>query len=115
MLFDNLTAGDLDHRLTLLQRVEGAADGYGAPVVTYEETATVYAKRTDASAGERYKAREVNAEITAHFLVRYSQEASAVDPTYRVQLEGGLTYDVTGVRELHRNRWIEIHAVARAD
>ncbi len=109
------TSGDLDHRLTLLQQVEGAADNYGAPTITYEETATVFAKRIDASAGERYRAREVNAEITAHFIVRYSQETSAVDPKYRVRLEDGLTYEVTGTRELQRNRWIEIHAVARAD
>ena len=109
------TTGDLDHRLTLLQKRVTGLNEYGEEVVIFVSTATVWAKRIDASAGESYKAKEVNAEITAHFVMRYSPESAAINAKDRVQVEGGLTYEVTGKRELRRNEWLELHTVARAE
>ena len=109
------TTGDLDHRLGLLKRTQTDTSAYNEPVYSYPLQSTVWAKRIDASSGEQMKAREVKAEVTAHFVVRYSPQTSILDPTWRVQVEGGLTYDVTGVRELARNKWLEVHAVARAE
>lgn len=108
-------SGDLDHRLAILRYTEGAAGPFNEPVVTYPLFVTVWAKRTDASAGEAHRAQEVGAEITAHFAVRYSPETATITPKDRLQLEGGLTYNVTGITELKRNQWLEIHAAARTD
>lgn len=109
------SAGELDHRLAILRYTEGAASGFNEPVITYPLFTTVWAKRTDASSGEAHRAQEVAAEITAHFAVRYSPETATITPKDRVQLEGGLVYNITGVTELQRNRWLEIHAAARTD
>ena len=103
-----------DHRIGLLQP-SFAANAYNEEVPSYSTAATVWAARRDVSAGESYRAAQVSAQISARFTVRYSADTAAVDPTYRIVLENGLTYDVTGVRETERNRYIEIDCVARAD
>ena len=107
-------AGRLDHRLTIL-RGTATASAYNEQVLTFSTYATVWASRRDASAGESYKADAVEAKITARFAVRFSPETATITPKDRVQVEGGLTYDVTKVREVARNKWLEIDAVARAD
>ena len=109
--------GQLDHRLTILRAVY-TTNTYNEPIETWTDYVTVWAKRTDATAGEGVRAAEVGAKITAHFMVRYSPEAATITPKDRLLLEdgsNGLTYDITGVRELERNHWLEIHGVARAD
>jgi len=109
--------GQLDHRLTILRAVY-TANAYNEPIEAWTTYATVWAKRSDATAGETVRAAEVGAKITAHFMVRYSPEMAAVTPKDRLSLEdgsNGLTYDITGVRELERNHWLEIHGVARTD
>lgn len=109
------SAGDLDHRISLLKYTDGTPGPFNEPTISYSPDVTVWASRTDASAGERLRAREVSAEITAHLLVRYSPETASITPKDRVQLEGGDTYDILSVRELRRNEWLEINAVTRAD
>ena len=104
----------LDHRVHIL-KPNYTVDAYNAPVPTHAVSATIWAARKDASLGESLRAREVAASISAHFTVRHSSETAAIKPEDRLQLEGGLTYDIIGVRELERNRWLEIHAVARTD
>jgi SPP1 family predicted phage head-tail adaptor len=104
----------LDHRVTVLRAVATVSD-YNEPVETFSSYITVWMRRIDVSMGETVRAAEVGADITAHFVVRYSPEVATVTPKDRLQLEDGLLYDITGVRELARNQWLEIHAVARAD
>jgi SPP1 family predicted phage head-tail adaptor len=106
--------GRLDERLTILRAVQTTND-YNEPVDSWTTYATIWARRIDASAGETVRAREVGAQVTAHFQVRHSSQTVTVTPKDRLQLEGGLIYDVTGVRELERNHWLEFHAVARQD
>lgn len=106
--------GLMDHRLTVL-RAAVTVSAYNEPVSAYAAYVTVWARRIDASMGETVRAAEVGASITAHFVVRYSPQVATITPKDRLQLEDGLTYDITGVRELARNQWLEIHATARAD
>lgn len=109
------STGDLDHRITFLTKDVTGLDLYEEEIVEFVQGATVWAKRIDVSAGEAFKAKEVGAEITVHFVVRYSPETVAINAKDRIRLEDGLTYDITGKRELQRNRWLEFHAVARAE
>ena len=109
-----MSAQDLDHRVGIY-RLTGATDTYGAKTQVYALAFEVWAKRTDASMGEALRAREVSAQITAHFGVRYSPDTATITPKDRLVLESGLEYNITGIRELVRNRWLEIHAAARSD
>lgn len=107
-------SGELDHRLQIW-RLTGAVNSYNESTNVFALYTTVWAKRTDASAGETVRAKEVGASVTAHFRVRYSPQMATVTPKDRAVIEGGLTYNITGVRELQRNQWLEFHAVARED
>jgi SPP1 family predicted phage head-tail adaptor len=114
MQYERSNAGQLDTRIEILRAVT-TTSSYNEPVAAFTSYVTVWAKRIDASMGESFRAAEVGAKITAHFVVRYSPETATVTPLDRIKVEGGLTYDIVGVRELLRNEWLEIHAVARAD
>jgi SPP1 family predicted phage head-tail adaptor len=106
--------GDLDHRVEI-HRLTGVVNAYNEPVEVYALYATFWASRTDSSAGEAYRAREVGAELTARFAVRYSPQSATITPKDRLVLESGGTYNITAVREVERNQWLEIDAVVRAD
>jgi head-tail adaptor len=82
----------------------------------WTDLATVAASRSDASAGEGYRAQEVGASISARFLVRYNPLTASVTPR-DVLVHDGEVFNITGVREPvgTRNAWIEIDCVARAD
>jgi SPP1 family predicted phage head-tail adaptor len=103
-------------RLIQIQRATSAPNEFNEPAETWNVLATVYAKRTDASAGERYRAQEVGAQITTRFVIRYSTQVADVNPKDRVE-DDRRTYNITGVREVKdtRNRWLEIDAVSRAE
>lgn len=106
-------AGDLDTRVTIL-RATTTASQFNELVPTWSTLVTLWAKRTDASAAEAYRAQEVGAQISARFKIRYSALAAGINPKDRVQLEGR-TYNITATRRIERNQWIEIDAVARDD
>lgn len=106
-------AGRLDRRMTI-QRATVSPNALNESVETWHVLATVYVQRRDASAGESYKAQEVGAKISARFTIRYSPTVADVNPRDRL-VHGGLVYDITGVREKDRRRWLEIDAVARPD
>lgn len=108
-------AGALDRRITI-RRATITYDSFHAPVETWADLATVWAKRTDASASESYRAQEVQAQISVRFLIRYSSQVADVDTKDRIAF-GGREYNITRVGEPAgtRNQWIEIDAAARAD
>ena len=106
-------AGELDRRITI-QRATTTLNEFNEPIVTWTDLTTVWAKRRDASATESYRAQEVGAEITARFTIRWSSVAESVNPSDRLSFDGRL-YNITAVRDIERNRWREIDAVARAD
>jgi SPP1 family predicted phage head-tail adaptor len=107
-------AGEFDHRITIM-RATMTANAYNEQIPTWTAYAELWAKRIDATAGESIRAAQISAQITAHFVVRWSAESATITARDRVTLEGGLNYDITGVRELQRNAYLEIHVVARAD
>lgn len=101
----------LDHRVTI-QRGTETASIYNEMLLTWSDLVTVWAHRIDASVGEQSRAAEVMGKITAHFIVRYSTVTASIVPKDRLVLGGGPTYNILGIRELERNRWLEIHCAA---
>lgn len=71
-------------------------------------------KHFNISDGERMRAGETLGHKKARFVIRYSSDVSGVDHTHRLTF-GGRTYDIDGVKELGRNKELEITATARAD
>lgn len=108
-------AGHLDRRITI-QRATTTLNGFNEPVETWSDLTTVWAKRTDASATESYRAQEVGAQISARFRVRYSSLIADVNPRDRIVFDGRL-YNITRVSEPEgtRNQWRDIEAAARGD
>jgi SPP1 family predicted phage head-tail adaptor len=106
-------SGKMNRRATL-QRATVTPGPYNDPVETWSTLATVWVNRRDVSAGESYRAQEVGAEITTRFTIRWSAAVADLNPRDRLVFKG-LTYNITGVRESMRNRWIEIDCVARPD
>ena len=106
-------AGDLD-RLITIQRATVTPNGFNEPIETWGDHATVWASRRDASAYETYRAQEVDAEISARFRVRWSSQTADVSARDRIRFDGRI-YNIVGVRDVERNRWREIDAVARQD
>lgn len=104
----------LDHRISINRGTETRND-FNEVVLVWAVLVTVWARRADATANEAWRAAEVGAQIEAHYTVRYSPETASITPKDTVTLEDGKTYNIFGVTETERNRWLEIHCIARAD
>jgi SPP1 family predicted phage head-tail adaptor len=106
-------AGGLNRHITL-QRATVTKNDFNEDVESWGVLAEVFAERRDASAGESYRAQEVGAEISTRFEIRHSSLVADLNPRDRL-IYAGRIYNITGVREKQRNRWLEIDAVARPD
>lgn len=107
------SSGSRKERITI-QRATITYNEFNEPVETWADLTTVWAKRQDASAGETYRAQEVGAQITMRFTVLKNSQIADVSAKDRISYDGR-TFNITGVREVKRNRWIEIDAAARAE
>lgn len=107
------SAGTLDRRVTF-QRATVSYNAFNEPVEIWATLAVVSVGKRDASAGETYRAQEVGAQITTRFQVRYSPLLSDLNPNDRL-IYGSLVHNITAVRQVERNRWLEVDAVARPD
>lgn len=108
-----MVAGKLNRRITL-QRGTASTNARNEKIISYSTLATVWAERVDVSAAESFRAQEVGAELTTRFRIRWSSTVSGLNPNDRL-MYAGVTYNITGVREVQRNRILEIDAVARDD
>lgn len=108
-----MLAGDLDRRITI-ERAALTANEFNEPIATWSEYATIWANRKDASAAESYRAQEVGAQITTRFTVRWSTDVADVGPKDRLASEGR-SFEIVSAREIGRQQWLEIDAVARAE
>lgn len=111
---------NLDRRVQF-RRASLSDDGFNSSVAwdealpeTDNHGLLVWASKTDVSDVERWKAGEVAASITARFVVRYSAFAADITPIDRLVCEG-VTYGISGIKEVGRRRFLEITASARAD
>lgn len=109
-----MNAGKLDRRIQF-QRATLVDDGLAHVEVFSAHGTSVWAKKTEISDGERWRAGEVAAHVTARFLVRWSNFTSDITPKDRLTCEGR-AYNITGIKEVEgRRQWLEITAAARID
>lgn len=106
-------AVQLDHRIGILRAVNTTSE-FNEPVPTWSTVLELWAMREDITAAESYRAVAVDAQITTRFTIRYSPESATIDAKHRIACDGR-TYNITKVREVKRNEWLELDAVARAD
>jgi SPP1 family predicted phage head-tail adaptor len=104
---------NLDRRIQF-RRAMPADDGFGMVETWANHGSPVWAAKKDVSDGERWRAQEMQAQITTRFVVRFSVFAGDITPKDRLVCEG-LEYDISGVKEIERRRYLEITAAARAD
>lgn len=103
-------ARDLDRRIQF-QRYAEMDDGFSKVESWADHGGLKWAKKTDVSDAERMRAGEVSAVLTARFEVRsstFTRNLTAKDAlTYR-----GVTYSIFGIKEIGRNKRLEITAGA---
>lgn len=111
-----INSGDLDRRITLRTVTEADTDAAGNPIpgTGGEVSLARWAQYTPVSDRERLAAKEVAAEYSARFVIRWSQSVRAINPTWWLTFEGR-DYDIAGVKEIGRREGLEITASARTE
>lgn len=107
-----MSAGALDRRITL-SRETVTNTGLG-PTRTWTVLTTLWASRKDVSDGEKATAGTVQSTVVSRFVVRSSIASRGLLPKDRLA-EGGLTFEITGIKEVGRRDRLEITAQARRD
>lgn len=82
-------AGQLRRRVTLQKPVE-VQDGFGQPVVTWQNVDTVWASAEPLTGRELFAAQAVHAKLTMRFILRYRDDILS---TWRV-VYAGRAYDL---------------------
>jgi SPP1 family predicted phage head-tail adaptor len=109
-----MNPGKLDRRIQFL-RATWTDDGMAQVETFAPHGDPVWAHKAELSDGERWRAGEVAAHVTARFLVRWSSFTAGLTPNDRLTCEGR-TYDIAGIKEgARRRQWLEITAAARVD
>lgn len=108
-----MQAGKLDRMVQFL-RSTLTDNGLEQVEVFASHGVPVFASKLDISDGERWRAGEVQAHVTARFQVHASAFARGLTPKDRLICEG-VTYDISGIKEVGRRDMLEITAAARAD
>lgn len=109
-----MSAGKLDRRITL-QRATASDDGFSSEgTLTWSDLATVWAEVSPVSDGERWRAGEVAAHITHRFRIRWSSTTATLTPKDRILYQGRV-FDISGVKEIDRRKFLELTASARDD
>jgi SPP1 family predicted phage head-tail adaptor len=109
-----MTGAAILNETVTLQRVTITRDGFGEAVETWNTLAVRRAQRLDISDAEAIRASEVGAQLTTRFMIRHSTEVATLNARDRLML-GSEVYNIVGVKEKTRNRWIEISAARRSD
>lgn len=109
-----MASGKYDRRVTI-ERATVVVNTFNEKVPTWLAlVANRHCNYMPVSDGERLRAGEKISSTMARFKIRHSVSVADVNPKDRLQFEGRI-YDINGVKEVGRNREIEITATARAD
>ena len=112
----SIDSGALDKRITI-ERAAAVDDGFSETEGEFAVFIKVWAKKTDASDGERVRAAEQGAEITSRFLIRSTERSRTITPKDRLVYHGRAgdrPYNITGVKEVGDDG-LELTATARLD
>ena len=109
-----LAAGKLDRRITL-ERFGTYKDEFNSDVEAWGPLCTVYAAYEPIRDGEKFRAGETAAGLSARFTIRYSSQVADLNPKDRLTFKG-VTYDILNLKEVEgRNVGLEITCAARGD
>lgn len=109
------TAQDLNRRITF-QRATSAPNELNEPVETWSDLATVWAKREDASSGEKEAAGQTGAFLMARFTVRRSATSDGIKSTDRISHDGAIWSIVEKMEHIEApRRFLTIKAVRDTD
>lgn len=103
-----LPIGKLDRRITL-QGLTQTQGEYGELIDTWTDVATVWANAYAGAGKEFVAARQVNAEVSMQFQIRWLAGVSA---TMRILYDGAY-YDIVSLSEVGRRERLNIFAKAR--
>jgi SPP1 family predicted phage head-tail adaptor len=106
-------AGKLDRRVQF-QRFTLVDDGFAETEQWADHGGKVWASKVDVSDGERLRADQVAANLTARFVVRHSAFAADLTAKDRI-VYNGETFNIFGIKEIGRSEGLEITAGARVD
>lgn len=112
-----LPAGRRDTRIEV-QRQVTTKNTLNEDVPSWVTVANRWAEKLDVSDGERVRAAEVGATITARFRILRDSVARTITPKDRIVVRdaigGDRTYYIAGIKDIGRQGF-EITAAARAD
>lgn len=109
-----LAAGKLDRRITL-ERFTTTQDDFNNDVEAWTPLATVWAAYEPIRDGEKFRAGETAAGLSARFTIRHSAQVADLNPKDRLTFKG-ITYAILNVKEAEgRNVALEITCAARGD
>ncbi len=108
-----MMAGSLDRRVQF-RRSSLTDNGLAKTEVFANHGSPVWAAKRDVSDAERLRAAEVQAHLTARFIVRWSPFTAGLTPKDRLVCEG-VEFDITGIKEMGTRNDLEISAAARVD
>ena len=101
-------------RLVTIRRLALTYNDDNEPMTEWSDLAQVWAEKRDISDGEKVRAAQVGATMTARFRMLWSEQISDVNPKDRIALDGR-EYDIVGVKEIGRRDGLEITAASAAD
>ena len=109
------TAQELNRKITI-QRATTVPNELNEPVETWADLATVWAKREDASSGEKEAAGQVGAFLMARFTVRRFPQTDDIKQTDRISHDGGVWSIIEKMEHIEApRRFLVIKAVRDAD
>lgn len=103
---------ELDRRISFKEVV--SEDGGLRREERYQSVGSlVWAKKTDVSDGEKFRAGQDAAWLMCRFVVRWNSFTSTLTPSHRLMFEGE-GFDILGIKEIEgRRRWLEFTAIAK--
>jgi hypothetical protein len=104
--------GDLN-KVVQIRRAAFVDNGLEKLATFGNHGATIRAKKTDLSDGERWRGAQVSAQISSRFVVQSTNFTRGILHADQIACEG-VTFDIVGIKALPdcRDRWLEIGVVA---
>lgn len=104
-----VSIGSMDRRITIQKLFQGVGSTYGEPTETWVDWSTCWAAVEELTGRELAEARQISAEITTKFTIRWVDRLS---PTMRI-VYSGQTFDIHHIAELGRKEYWAVYGKAR--
>lgn len=108
-----LGAGRLDRRVTV-RRYTTTTNALNEEIKSWSDYVTFWAGREDVRDAERRQGGDFGAFLESRFVLRWNTLSSTITPKDRLNHDGS-DWEIVGVKELQRRRWIEITARREGD